>query len=218
MKKIGYLLISLIILSGFTTDKTLKIAKLKYGGGGDWYANRTALPNFVKFCNENLGTTFVLEEDIVEVGNPTLFAYPFVYMTGHGNVIFSDQEARNLRNYLAAGGFLLIDDNYGLEKFIRPQMKKVFPEHEFVELPFDHPIFHQKFDFNKGLPKVHEHDGERPQAFGLIHEGRLVALLTIESDLGNGWEDVGIYPDDSPETRLKALKMGANILQYVLMN
>lgn len=193
-----------------------QLAKLKYNGGGDWYANRTALPNLIAFCNKNLETNFSPDEAIVEVGSSDIFNYPFVYMTGHGNVEFSDQEAGNLRKYLIGGGFLHIDDNYGLDQFIRPQMKKVFPELSFVELPPSHPVFNQKFKFTSGLPKIHEHDGKRPQGFGLIYKGRLICFYTYECDLGNGWEDFGTYPGDTQETRQKALKMGANLIQYCL--
>ena len=191
------------------------MAKLKYNGGGDWYANKTALPNLIAFCNEQLGTDFAQEEEVVAVGSQELFAYPFVYMTGHGNVVFSQQEADNLRSYLISGGFLHIDDNYGLDPFIRVEMKKVFPELEFIELPFDHPIYHQKYDFATGPPKIHEHDGKLAQGFGLIYEGRLVCFYSYEADLGNGWEDQTIY-NDSEETRLKALQMGANLVAYAL--
>ena len=217
MRKLVYtaILIGLITLSSFNAP-TYKIAKLKYSGGGDWYGDRTALPNLIKFCNDNLKTNFDREDDIVEPGSAQLFSYPFVFMTGHGNVIFSDQEAKNLRKYLTGGGFLHIDDNYGLDKFIRPQMKKVFPELDFVELPVNYPIYHQKYSFPTGLPKVHEHDGKRPQGFGLIYKGRLVCFYSFECDLGNGWEDLGTYAGDSQEARLKALKMGANLVQYVL--
>lgn len=192
-----------------------KIGKLKYRGGGDWYANKTSLPNLISFCNEHLNTTIDHNEEIVEVGSSKLFHYPFVHMTGHGNVVFSSQEAENLRKYLVSGGFLHIDDNYGMDKFIRVEMKKVFPELEWVELPFDHPIYHQKYDFDNGPPKVHEHDGKPPQGFGMIYEGRLVCYYTHEADLGNGWEDQSVY-DDPQEVRLKALKMGANILSFAL--
>ncbi|MCC8409432.1 DUF4159 domain-containing protein [Mucilaginibacter sp. UR6-1] len=203
-----------LLLSGYSAA-TYKLGRIKYNGGGDWYGDRTALQNLIKFCNDNLKTNFQADEDIVEVGSAQLFDYPFVFLTGHGNVIFSAQEAQNLRKYLTGGGFLHIDDNYGLDKFIRPQMKKVFPELDFVELPPNHPVFHQKYDLPGGLPKVHEHDGKRPQAFGLIYKGRLVCFYSFESDLGNGWEDYGTYPGDSQEMRLKALKMGANLVQYV---
>jgi hypothetical protein len=206
-------LLVFIAMSSFHAP-AYKIARLKYSGGGDWYGDRTALPNLIKFCNENLKTNFDDDDDVVEAGSASLFNYPFTFMTGHGNVIFSDQEARNLRKYLTGGGFLHIDDNYGLDQYIRPQMKKVFPELDFVELPVNHPIYHQKYDFPNGLPKIHEHDGKRAQGFGLIYKGRLVCFYTFECDLGNGWEDFGTYAGDTQEARLKALKMGANLIQY----
>ncbi len=199
--------------AGISQQPSIKIAKLKYAGGGDWYANKTALPNLIKFCNKTLITNIFPEEDIVDVGSVDIFQYPFIYMTGHGNVVFSDAEASNLRRYLSSGGFLHIDDNYGLNKFIRREMKKVFPELDFVELPFSHPIYAQKFKFPKGLPKIHEHDGLPPQGFGLILEGKLVCFFSYECDLGNGWEDKSVY-NDSDEVRQKALQMGANLLQF----
>jgi hypothetical protein len=208
----------IFIIISFSTfgQPSVKIAKLKYNGGGDWYANKTALPNLIEFCNKNLQMDLVDTEDVVEVGSADIFLYPYVYMTGHGNVVFSDQDAENLRNYLIGGGFLHVDDNYGLDKFIRLEMKKVFPNLDFVELPFDHPIYHQKYQFNEGLPKVHEHDGKRPQGFGIIYEGRLICFYSYECDLGNGWEDQSIYND--PEAiRQEALKAGANILSYAFM-
>jgi hypothetical protein len=207
-------LLILIGLTSFKTDYSFQIAKLKYSGGGDWYGNRTALPNLASFCNKNLGTNIDVQDANVEPNSPDIFNYPFVYMTGHGNVVFTDKDAENLRKYLLAGGFLHIDDNYGLDPFVRPQMKKVFPELDFVELPFSHPVYHQKFDFPNGLPKIHEHDGKPPRGYGLLYEGRLVCFYDTECDLGNGWEDAGIYPGDSEETRQKALKMGANLIQY----
>lgn len=190
-----------------------KIAKLKYSGGGDWYANKTSLPNLIRFCNQNIGTNIAAEEDIVEVGSADLLNYPFVHLTGHGNIVLSDAEAENLRKYLIAGGFLHADDNYGLDKFFRREMKKVFPELELVELPFNHPVYHQKYNFDKGLPKVHEHEGKAPQGFGLIYKGRLVCFYSYECDLGNGWEDADVYNDPEP-VRQKALQMGANLMQY----
>ncbi|HNW75954.1 MAG TPA: DUF4159 domain-containing protein [Bacteroidales bacterium] len=210
------LLILLIVLpgGGLFAQSSFQIALLKYSGGGDWYANPTSLPNLVRFANTNLGTN--ISEDIatVDVGNPEIMNYPFVHMTGHGNVVFSDQEAQNLRQYLMAGGFLHIDDNYGLNQYIRPQMKKVFPELDFVELPFDHPVYHQKYQFPNGLPKIHEHDKKPAQGFGLFWNGRLVCFYTYECDLGDGWEDQAVHKDSEP-TRLKALQMGANLLDYV---
>ena len=191
-----------------------EIALLKYNGGGDWYANPTSLPNLIKFCNQNIQTNINLNPSSVEVGSADIFNYPFLHMTGHGNVVFSDQEVSNLRNYLIGGGFLHIDDNYGMDKYIRPQIKKVFPDIELVELPINHPIYQQKFKLPNGLPKIHEHDGKPPQGFGIIYNGRLVLYYTYESDLGNGWDDAIIH-GDSEETRLKALRMGANLIQYV---
>ena len=208
------LAIMLLVVPGLIQSQSLKIAKLKYGGGGDWYANKTALPNLIKFANANLGTSIQPEEDIVDVGSPDLFTYPFVYMTGHGNVVFTDQQAENLRNYLRAGGFLHIDDNYGMDPFIRVEIKKVFPNLDFIELPPSHPIYHQKYDFPNGLPKIHEHDGKPSQGFGIIENGRLLVFYTYECDLGNGWEDQVIYRDPE-ELRQLALRMGANILSYV---
>ena len=191
-----------------------KIALLKYRGGGDWYSNPTSLPNLITFCNKNLGTSIDKDPAIVEVGSADIFQYPFIHMTGHGNVVFSEDEAQNLRAYLISGGFLHIDDNYGLNNFIRTQMKAVFPELDFVELPYNHPIYHQKYDFPRGLPKIHEHDGKPAQGFGLIWEGRLVCFFSYECDLGDGWEDAIVH-SDSEATRTKALQMGANIIQYV---
>lgn len=202
-----------VFLNGFS-QSTYQIALLKYNGGGDWYANPTSLTNLIDFCNKNLKTSINKEYATVDAGSAEIFDYPFVHLTGHGNVIFNDQEALNIRNYLIAGGFIHISDNYGIDQYIRPQMKKVFPELEFVELPFDYPIFHQKYDFPKGLPKIHEHDGKPPQGFGLLWEGRLVCFYDFESDLGDGWEDPDVHKD-SPEKRLKALQMGANLVQYV---
>ncbi len=193
---------------------TYQIALLKYSGGGDWYANPTSLPNLVKFCNENIKTNISADIATVEAGSSDIFNYPFIHLTGHGNVIFSDNEIRNLRNYLIGGGFLHIDDNYGLDKFIRPQIKKIFPELDFIELPFDHPVYHQAYNFENGLPKIHEHDLKAPQGFGIIWEGRLVVFYTYECDLGDGWEDPSVH-NDSETTRLKALKMGTNIIRYV---
>jgi hypothetical protein len=212
-KELGLLLLLIILSASISTAQGIRIAKLKYNGGGDWYANKTALPNLINFCNKNMNLNLVREEEIVEVGSSDIFLYPYVYMTGHGNVVFSREEAENLRNYLIAGGFLHIDDNYGLDEFIRLEMKKVFPDLEFVEIPFSHPIYHQKFSFENGLPKIHEHDGKPAQGFGLIHKGRLVCFYSYESDLGNGWEDQSIY-NDPEEKRQQALRMGANILAF----
>ncbi len=194
-----------------------QIALLKYNGGGDWYANPTSLPNLIKFCNANISTGIDGKPQTVEVGSPNIFQYPFLHMTGHGNVFFSQEEADNLRTYLISGGFLHIDDNYGMEPYLRKELIKVFPEKELVELGADHPIFKQYYDFPEGLPKIHEHNGKRPQAFGIFYENRLVLLFTYESDIGDGWEDKEVHGD--PENiRLKALQMGANIISYVFKN
>ena len=215
IKRVLMFLMLMSSITAFGQQEKLKMAKLKYNGGGDWYANKTALPNLARFCNENIKTRFDVQDAVVEVGSPELFEYSYIYMTGHGNVVFSGAEAENLRNYLIAGGFLHIDDNYGLDPYIRLEMKKVFPELEFIQLPFDHPIYDQKFKFDKGLPKIHEHDNKPPQGFGLIYDGKLVCFYSYESDLGNGWEDQRIH-NDPEEVRLKALRMGANIISFAL--
>ena len=212
----------LLILLMFTpllsnSQNTYQIAVLKYNGGGDWYSNPTSIPNLVSFCNENINTNISEEIETVEVGSLEIFNYPFLHMTGHGNVIFSFEEAKNLREYLLAGGFLHIDDNYGMDPFVRSEIKKVFPNSDLIEIPPSHAIFHQSYDFNNGLPKIHEHDKNNPQAFGVFLEGRLVLFYTYESDLGDGWEDPEVH-NDSESTRLQALKMGANILEYVFSN
>ena len=214
MKKILILLPLWFLCLSAGSPPAFQIALLKYNGGGDWYANPTSLPNLVAFANKNLGTNINPDIPTVDVGSAELFNYPFVHMTGHGNIDFNAQEAQNLRTYLIGGGFLHIDDNYGMDPFVRPQMKKVFPELDFVELPSDHPIYHQKFYFPNGLPKIHEHDGKPAQGFGLIYKDRLVCFYSYECDLGDGWEDQDVHKD-SEATRLKALQMGANLLQFV---
>lgn len=196
----------------------MKLGLVKYQGGGDWYANLdTSLPNLIAFCNKNIGTNLDPDQVVVELSERSIYQYPYLHMTGHGNVVFSDAEVQNLRKYLLSGGFLHIDDNYGMDPFIRPQINRVFPELEFIELPASHPIFHQKYDFSSGLPKIHEHDNNRPQALGLYYEGRLVCLYTFESDLGDGWEDPRVH-NDTESNHIESLKMGANIIQFVFMN
>ncbi len=194
-----------------------KIGLLKYGGGGDWYSNPTSLINLSAFCNKFLGTNIDPEYAVVDVGSAELFNYPLVHMTGHGNVVFSDTDAQNLRQYLLAGGFLHIDDNFGIDVYARLAMKKVFPELSFIELPFNHPIYSQKYKFESGVPKIHKHDDKPAQGFGLLWEGRLICYYSFESDLGDGWEDAEVH-NDPEELRIKALKMGANIVQYVFSN
>jgi hypothetical protein len=211
----NYLLPLAFALSSLSVQaQGLKLGLLVYNGGGDWYANPTALKNLASFCNEQLHTSFDLKEGQVEIGSPDLFNYPFVHMTGHGRWAVSDAEAKNLRKYLESGGFLHIDDNYGMDPYVRPALKKVFPELELVELPFSYPVYHQKFNFNNGLPKIHEHDEKPPKGYGLIYKGRLVCFYSYSTDLGDGWEDQDVH-HDAPEKRLAALQMGANLIQYV---
>ena len=207
------LLLPLAAMAISAASATVKIARLRYNGGGDWYVSPTALPNLIKFCNTALGTRIVPGEDVVEPGSREILNYPFVHMSGHGNVIFSSAEAENLRNYLESGGFLSINDSYGMDKFVRLEVKKIFPDRELVEIPWSHPVYHQKFNFPKGLPKIHEHDGKPAQGLGIFHEGRLVLFYAHESDIGDGWEDPDVHKD-SPEKRQQALQMGANLVQY----
>jgi hypothetical protein len=207
------LILALLVPAAGNNDPKLKLALLKYRGGGDWYANPTALPNLAQFCNEKMGTRLDPDYETVDVGSPDIFNYPFVHMTGHGNVVFSSDEAENLRLYLMSGGFLHIDDNYGMDPFVRSAMKKVFPELEWVELPFEHPLYSQPYVFKNGLPKIHEHDKKPPQGFALILEGRVVCFYTYECDLGDGWEDARVH-NDPAEVREQALKMGANLVRF----
>lgn len=207
------LLTGLFVFFWLVNSHAQEIAVLKYRGGGDWYANPTALPNLARFCNQNIGTSLDTKTATVEAGSPLLFQYPWIHMTGHGNVFFSQEEAANVRMYLLSGGFLHIDDNYGMEPYLRKELAKVFPDKELEELPADHPIFHQDFTFQDGLPKIHEHDGKRPQAFGIFDDNRLVLLFTYESDIGDGWEDAEVH-NDPENIRLRALQMGANIIEY----
>jgi len=216
MRKILFIGFMTLLGSMVFCQGTYQLAVLKYNGGGDYYSNPTALPNLITFCNQNLGTSINKETPYVEVGSKDIFLYPFIHMTGHGNVVFSREESNNLRQYLLGGGFLHIDDNYGMDEFIRIELKKAFPEIDLVELPFNHPIFKQKYTFN-GLPKIHEHDGKRAQAFGLIKDGRLMCLYTFETDLSDGWEDPQVH-NDSAEKHLQALQMGANIIMYAYTN
>ncbi len=213
MIRIFALAIALVSLTSFTPEPSLRLAILKYGGGGDWYANPTALPNLAVFCNQQLGTNINKNFATVEVGSVEIFNHPFVHMTGHGNVVFSEAEAENLRTYLIAGGFLHIDDNYGMDPFVRPAMKQVFPELEFKEIPFDHPIYHNAFEFDNGLPKIHKHDDKPAVGYGLIYEGRLICFYSYETDLGDGWEDQVVHKNPE-EKRLQALRMGANIVKF----
>ena len=212
MKKVYFffLLVSVTIFSQ-------EIALVKYSGGGDWYANPTSLPNLIKYCNQNINTKIKPKPGTVEPSSPDLFSYPFIHMTGHGNVVFSGADVSNLKNYLTSGGFLHIDDNYGMDQYIRKEITRLFPNNDLIEIPANHQIFQKPYLFSGGLPKIHEHDGKRPQAFGIFIKNRLVLLYTYECDLGDGWEDTEIN-NDPIEVREKALKMGANILNYVFNN
>ncbi|RYJ51160.1 DUF4159 domain-containing protein [Flavobacterium petrolei] len=212
MRKLFYLL---LILS--TPLFSQEIALVKYSGGGDWYANPTSLPNLIKYCNTNINTRIKIKPATVEPGSPDLFSYPYVHLTGHGNIVFNEAEVSNLKNYLLAGGFLHIDDNYGMDQYIRKEIKKVFPNNNLVEIPANHPIFQKPYTFPAGLPKIHEHDGKRPQAFGIFIKSKLVLLYTYECDLGDGWEDPEVN-NDPAAVREKALKMGANIMSYIFSN
>lgn len=194
---------------------TIRIARIKYGGGGDWYSDERSLTELLAFVREETLLDVAPREDVVELTNDKLFAYPYLYLTGHGNVVFTEEEADRLRRYLVGGGFLHVDDNYGLDPHIRRELKKVFPEHDFVELPWDHPVYSAHFRFMEGLPKIHEHDGKAPRGFGIVHEGRLVVFYSYESDLGDGWEPPSVH-DNPPEKRMSALQMGANILVFAM--
>lgn len=207
----------LLVISMVCSIQAQQVAVLQYGGGGDWYSNPTALPNLIKFCNEQVDTALNEKSEVVTPDDVDLFNYPFVHMTGHGNVYFTANEAQNLRDYLISGGFLHIDDNYGMDEYLRKELVKIFPDIELKEIPGNHPIFSYHFKFPEGLPKIHEHDSGRPQAFGITYEGRLVLLYTFESDLGDGWENPEIH-NDPAEVRLKALRMGANIVKYAFEN
>ena len=218
MKKFYLILIFFLFISSISLNKkTYQFAVLKYQGGGDWYSNPSSLKNLAIFCNEKLNMNINPNYATVDVGSLEIFNYPFIFMTGHGNVYFNNFESENLRNYLMSGGFLHIDDNYGMDQYIRKEMKKVFPELDFVELPRSHKIYNMKYKFENGLPKIHEHDNKRPQGMALIKNGRLVCFYSYESDLGDGWEDKEIH-QNSKNIREKALKMGANIIDYIMTN
>lgn len=221
MKKVLLLVLVSVALVAFISNNgggnyTYQFARMKYNGGGNWYDGKTSLPNLVAFCNKNLGMNINPQEATVEPGSPEIFNYPIIHITGNGNILFSTEEAENLRNYMIAGGFLEVNDSYGLDSAFRREIKKVFPELTLVELPFNYPIYHQKYSFDHGLPKIHQHDGGRPIGYGLVYNGRLVCFYNYDADLGDGWEDHEVY-NDPPDLHEKALEMGANIVQYVLM-
>ena len=213
MKQLLFLILTFLLYSANAQD----VAILKYNGGGDWYANPTAIPNLIDFANTNIKTNIAKNPQTVSVNSEELFNYPMLFMTGHGNILFSDDDANNLRNYLISGGFLHISDNYGFDKFIRRELKKVFPKLDFLEIPNNHPIYNQTFKFENGIPKIHEHDKKPAQGFGLFFEGRLVVFYDYETDLSDGWEDEIIH-NNPKSVREKALKMGANIIEYAFKN
>ncbi len=191
----------------------IALGRLKYQGGGDWYANPTSIPNLARFCNSGLGTSLSLQEEIADAGSPDLFRFPWIHMTGHGRVVFNEQEARNLRAYLTGGGFLHVDDNYGMDPYVRSEFKKVFPDLEWTRLPDNHPVYLKPYPMAAGLPKIHEHDGRPAEGLGLVWQGRLVAYYSYQCDLGDGWEDTSVHRD--PEAlRTTALQMGANLVRY----
>lgn len=204
-------------IATYAQSSTVRIGLLKYNGGGDWYANPGSLPNLINFCNKNKIASIQTKASTVEVGSPELFSFPLVHLTGHGNIVLNNQEVINLRKYLTGGGFLHVDDNYGLNAYFRREIKKVFPNQELIELPYSHPIYHQVYNFPNGLPKIHEHDAKAPQGFGIFHKGRLVCFYTYETDLGDGWEDTAVHNDSELKHR-KALEMGANIISYSFSN
>jgi len=197
------------------SEETFNIAKLKYGGGGDWYSNPSSLPNLMHFVREHTGIRTSGEQIAVSISSEELFNYNTVYMNGHGNVFFTSGEASLLRRYLTGGGFLIADDNYGMDKSFRREIKKVFPDKEMVLLPKNHPIFDIFYSFPDGIPKIHEHDGKPAQAYAIFHEGRMVVFYSYQSDLGDGWEDPSVH-NDPENLRLAALKMGTNIIVWAL--
>ena len=212
MKKRLLLLFTITI----TFLQAQEVAILKYDGGGDWYANPTAVPNLIAFCNRNISTKLNSIPKVVEPDSIELFNYPMVFMTGHGNVFFDENTIENLRNYLTSGGFLHVSDNYGIDKYLRREMKKLFPDLDFEEIPYNHPVYHQKYNFER-LPKIHEHDNKPAQGFGIFYEGRLVCFYDYQCDLSDGWEDQEVHHDPQ-EKREKALQMGANLIQYNFTN
>ena len=210
-------LLLIFLLFSYSVTSAQQIATLEYNGGGDWYANPTAIPNLINYCNENINTKINNKPNSVKPNSIDVFNFPVLFITGHGNILFDDDSVQNLRNYLTSGGFIHISDNYGLDKYVRREFKKVFPELNFQEIPFEHLIYHQTYDFEKGVPKIHEHDGKPAQGFGLFYEGKLVCFYDYESDLSDGWELQPIH-NDPPEVRQKALQMGANIIQFAFTN
>ncbi len=191
------------------------IARIKYGGGGDWYVGQTQIPNLLKELRQRTNVETASKQSVIQLADKDLYLYPFIYMTGHGNVVFKDEEVEALRLYLTQGGFLWANDDYGMDKSFRREMRRVFPDKSLVEIPFDHELYHCYYDFPKGLPKIHEHDGKPPRGYGIFHEGRMVAFYDYESDIGDGLENPDVH-NDPPEKREQAIRIAINIVIYVL--
>jgi hypothetical protein len=210
-------LLVLAVSTGFFTaaPPELTIAQIQYGGGGDWYANPSGLPNLLREIRARTGLRVTERPLQLKLTDPNLWTQPYIYLTGHGNIRFTEEEVQILRKYLTSGGFLHADDNYGLDESLRRELKRIFPDKELVELPPSHAVYHVMYDFPNGLPKIHQHDGKRAQGFGIVHEGRVVVFYSYESDLGNGWEDAQRY-DNSPEAREAAFRMGVNLFLYAM--
>ncbi len=214
----------LLWIAGFTTSSqgqppemrpAIKLARLKYGGGGDWYNDPSMIPNMHQFLRSRTNLQTAKEEARVSLMDEALFAYPLLFMTGHGRISFSEQEAQRLRAYLLNGGFLFADDDYGMDEHFRREMKKVFPDKELLDIPFSHPVFHALYAFTAGLPKIHEHDGGPPRGLGYFHQGRLVVFYAFNTNISDGWADADVH-GDPPEKREQALRMGANIIIHAL--
>jgi hypothetical protein len=212
---VSSLVIALSVRAENVRPTALTIAQLQYDGGGDWYANPSGLPNLLQAIRQRTGLPVAEAPARTRLTDPGLWSYPFLYMTGHGNVRFSDEEIRLLRRYLDGGGFLHVDDNYGLDESFRREIRRVFPDRELQEIPPDHPVFNVFYRFPRGLPKIHQHEGKPPQAFGIFDRGRLVVFYSYESDLGNGWEDANLH-DTPADLREAAFRMGVNLFLYAL--
>ena len=216
IKVIVYIIITGIVISLSILHALAdlpQLARLHYDGGGDWYNDPDTLPNLVRFVNPTLNSNFSTEQAVVRLTEANLFDHPFIFMTGHGNISFSERDVRNLRDYLLKGGFLYADDDYGMDEAFRREIRKVFPDREMIELPASHPLFHCYFSFPQGIPKIHEHDGKRPQAFGIFDDtGRLMVLYTYETNISDGWSDAH---DNPPEVSEEAFRMGTNILYFI---
>ncbi len=209
------IILAFLFLPSLVFAESFSIARVHYDGGGDWYCDPSSLVNLQGFVTESLGIETDEKEKSVRLLDEDLFRHPYLYLSGHGNIRLNNEEASNLRDYLLAGGFLHVDDNYGLDESFRRELRKVFPERELVELPFDHPIFHTIYAFPNGLPKIHEHDGDPAQGFAIIHEGRVVLFYSYQCDLGDGWEDPDVH-NVPADKRRAALRMGTNLIAYSL--